>query len=85
MGNSLQAAGSTPAGCANLLKDDVMGEKLWERLQKMADLLHWLGKYDERDALAMTARLMRANNIETLEEWLSFVESQERARQSTER
>lgn len=62
-----------------------MGEKLWESIQKVADMLHWVGKYDECNALVMTARLMRANNIETLEAWTHFVESQERNHQSTER
>lgn len=55
-----------------------MEEKLWDTMQKTADVLHWLGKYEECNALIMTARLMRANGIETLEEWTKFVESQER-------
>lgn len=55
-----------------LLKGEPMEEKLWESIQKAANVLHWLGKYDECNALVMTARLMRANNIETLEEWTQF-------------
>jgi len=62
-----------------------MEEKLADRVQKTADFLHWLGKYDECNALIMTARLMRAHGIETLEEWTKFVENEELAHHSEDR
>jgi len=55
-----------------------MGEKLWEKLQKTADVLHWLGKYQERDAIILASRLMRAKGIEEMGEWENFVTSQEK-------
>lgn len=62
-----------------------MEEKLADGVQKMAELLHWLGKYGERDTLVMTARLMRAHGIETLDDWTTFVENQELAHHSPDR
>jgi len=55
-----------------------MGEKLWEKMQKTADVLHWLGKYQERDAIILASRLMRAKGIEEMDEWENFVTSQEK-------
>ncbi len=54
-----------------------MPEKIWERLEKVANGLHWLGRYEECNALNMTIRLMKAHGIETLEQWIGFVESSE--------
>lgn len=62
-----------------------MEEKLADRIEKTAEILHWLGKYDECNALIMTSRLMRAHGVETLEEWSTFVEKQELEHHSAER
>ena len=50
-----------------------MQEKIWEKLSKAADGLHWLGKYEECNALCLTVRLMRTHGIDTLEQWQAFV------------
>lgn len=44
-----------------------MPEKVPDMLVKTADVLHWLGKYNEANALILLSRWMRARNIETLE------------------
>lgn len=62
-----------------------MEEKIWESMQKVADVLHWLGKYDECNTLIMTGRLMRANKIETSDEWAIFVAKQERLLQRSQK
>lgn len=45
-----------------------MGEKLHEKLMKAADVLHWLGKYDEANALILCSRLARISEAENLEQ-----------------
>jgi len=50
-----------------------MPTKIWERLEKVAEGLHWLGKYEEANALWLTVRLMKAAEVETLEQWEAFV------------
>ena len=50
-----------------------MPEKIWERLEKVANGLHWLGRYQEANALSLTVRLMREREIETLEDWEEYV------------
>lgn len=55
-----------------------MPEKLWETFQKVADVMHWIGKYDLANALIMAARLVKALDIDTLEKWQAWVEKQEK-------
>ena len=60
-----------------------MEEPLADSMQQTADVLHWLGRYTECNALVMTGRLMRTKGITNLEEWTKFVETEEQ--NSTER
>ncbi len=53
-----------------------MPEKIWERLEKVANGLHWLGRDEEANALNLTIRLMRSQGIETLEQWEQYVDGQ---------
>lgn len=54
-----------------------MDEAIWEKLQKVAKVLHWLGKYEEARAVSATARLMRDRDIRELPDWERFVEAME--------
>lgn len=51
-----------------------MGEAIYEKLEKVATLLHWIGKYDEANAISLTIRLMRHKATRELAEWQAFVE-----------
>jgi hypothetical protein len=44
-----------------------MGENLADALLKTSEVLHWLGKYQESNALVLLSRLMRAHKIPTLD------------------
>lgn len=50
-----------------------MDEKIYEKLEKVAAGLHWLGKYDEANAVSLTIRLMRHKEIRELRDWQEFV------------
>jgi hypothetical protein len=54
-----------------------MNEYLWETLRTAANALHWMGKYNECNALILLARLLEGNKIETLEAWKGYVEARE--------
>jgi hypothetical protein len=45
----------------------------------MAGVLHWLGKYNESNALTLLSRLLRAKKIEQLDELERFVANKESA------
>lgn len=44
-----------------------MGESLVERMERVHDVLRWLGKYDEANACKLLIRLMRTYEL-TMEE-----------------
>lgn len=44
-----------------------MEENIPDTLLKLSDVMHWLGKYREANALVLLSRWLRARNIETLE------------------
>lgn len=48
-----------------------MGEKIYERLEKLCRVLFWLGKYEEGNAVSLLATFCRKHGIED-EETLMF-------------
>ena len=54
-----------------------MGEKIYEKLAEVAAFLHWLGKYDEANAVSLTVRLMRHKDTRELKDWEAFVKEAE--------
>lgn len=56
-----------------------MEENLADMLVKTADVLHWLGKYRECNALVLLSRLLRARKIDTLADLDATVAREEAA------
>lgn len=54
-----------------------MDEAIYEKLEKVAAGLHWLGKHDEANAVSLTVRLMRHKDTRELKDWQAFVEATE--------
>lgn len=57
-----------------------MKEEFPEMLLKAADAMHWLGKYDESNALILLSRFVRARKIGTLDEFEEDVRAEESIR-----
>jgi hypothetical protein len=56
-----------------------MREHLADALLKTADVLHWLGRYTECNALILTSRLLRVHDLDDLDKLRAFVEREEEA------
>jgi len=56
-----------------------MGEHLADRLLKLADVLHWLGRYEECNACILTSRLLRVHGLDDLGKLELFVTREEEA------
>lgn len=56
-----------------------MGETLGEKLQKVADVLFWLGKNEEAGMVVYLRRYLEAKDIHTDSEFLRIVEKAEDA------
>ena len=41
-----------------------MPERIWEKLFKLCEVLHWLGKYEEMQAISHFAALLRDEGVE---------------------
>ena len=54
-------------------RDDDMEEKIYERLEHLAGMLHWLGKYGDAHTLGVLIRLMKRHGIETDNQWTEWV------------
>lgn len=55
-----------------------MGESIADSVQKTADVMHWLGKYEISNVLTFLARFLRASgitDIDQLEELVNDAES----------
>ncbi len=50
-----------------------MTENLYETLHKLSSLLHYLGKYDESNAIAWLSGELKKNNIQKVQD-LDYVE-----------
>lgn len=50
-----------------------MGEHLGDVLYRLSGVLHWLGKYEEANAVALTARLVRGRGLRDLDEYEAFI------------
>lgn len=57
-----------------------MGEHLADVLLKTSSVLHWLGRYEECNALILTSRLLRVHDLDTLDKLEAFVTREEEAR-----
>ncbi len=55
-----------------------MPEKVSEILKKLADILHWMGKYQECNILIYLLRWVKLRKLETLDELKAYVEMKER-------
>jgi hypothetical protein len=53
-----------------------MNQPLGDILEKLSDILHWLGKYQESNAVAMTTRLVRTIGATTLGEYEAWINQQ---------
>lgn len=51
-----------------------MKQALGDVLSQLSSILHWFGKYEESNAVAITERLVRTVNVTTLEEYEAWVE-----------
>lgn len=56
-----------------------MGEHLADVLLKVSSVLHWLGKYEECNAIVMLSRLVRVHGLDDLAKLTAFVEREEEA------
>lgn len=54
-----------------------MEEAVYDTLFKVSDVLHWLGKYREANALIMLGRFLRARGIHRTEQLDALVEAEE--------
>lgn len=54
-----------------------MGESLADRLVKVSNLLHWLGRYDEANSLMLICRLLRDKRLESVEELEAWINQQD--------
>lgn len=61
-----------------------MEENLAETLLDTKDVLRWLGKYREANALVMLSRLLRVHDLDTLDKLTAFVEREEDAHEHPE-
>lgn len=61
-----------------------MEENIADSLLKTADVLHWLGRYRECNTLILLSRLLRAENVETLDDLEEHVGEAERAKRFLE-
>ncbi len=50
-----------------------MPEKLYEMLNKLGDLLHWLGKYEDANEIFSLCRLFREHNIEKADDLSKYL------------
>jgi len=57
-----------------------MGEAISDVLARIADILHWLGKYREANIVGLVVRLLRVRQIEHYEHLEKWVQDEERAR-----
>ena len=51
-----------------------MNEPLWETLLSLANVLHWLKKYEECNAITVLAIKLREYNIRTQEQLINWLE-----------
>jgi hypothetical protein len=56
-----------------------MPEHLADKLVKTADVLRWIEKYGESNALILLSRLLRAHGLDDIEKLEAFVEREEEA------
>ncbi len=61
-------------------KEKAMGELLGDKMTKLADVLHWIGKYEEANACALLGRWLRARKVLTVDQFEAFVEAAESVR-----
>lgn len=53
-----------------------MKESIVDMLDKVSDFLHWLGKYEESSAIALTSCLLRTVGVSSLDQYQEFVQKQ---------
>lgn len=54
-----------------------MEESLIVAMERVADMLHWLGKYREGNAICLLVRLLRTYEFTTLDDLEAYIDAQD--------